>query len=128
MPTNELINSWLLKASHDLDTAKIVASQLPDFYDVIAFHCQQTIEKSLKGYLVFLDLEFKPVHDLGYLLNLASTIDVSMDIYFEDVDKISRYAVQIRYPDTIIMLSKSQIEDAIQIADSLLKLVKEKIA
>jgi HEPN domain-containing protein len=96
MPASELIRSWLLKAAHDMETAKIVATQLPDYDDVIAFHCQQAIEKSLKGYLVYLDIEFKPVHDLGYLLNLTVTKDNSMDLYFEDVDRISRYAMQYR--------------------------------
>ncbi|MDP1621425.1 MAG: HEPN domain-containing protein [Bacteroidales bacterium] len=88
MPVNEIIQSWFVKAAHDLETAKIVASHLPDYDDVIAFHCQQAIEKSLKGYLVYLDLEFKPVHDLGYLLNLTTTKDDSFDVYFEDLDKI----------------------------------------
>jgi HEPN domain-containing protein len=127
MPASELIRSWLLKAAHDMETAKIVATQLPDYDDVIAFHCQQAIEKSLKGYLVYLDIEFKPVHDLGYLLNLTVTKDNSMDLYFEDVDRISRYAVQIRYPDTMIRLTKFQIEEAIKIASHMFGLIREKI-
>ena len=49
MPENDLVHSWLVKATRDLDTAKIVVSHMPDYYDVIAFHCQQAIEKSLKG-------------------------------------------------------------------------------
>jgi HEPN domain-containing protein len=51
MPANDIIQTWLIKAEHDLQTAEIVASHLPDFDDTIAFHCQQAIEKSLKGYL-----------------------------------------------------------------------------
>ena len=128
MPSNELVRSWILKAAHDLETAKIVASHMPDFDEVIAFHCQQSIEKSLKGYLIFLDIEFKPVHDLGYLLNLTTTKDGLFDKYFEEVDKISRYAVQIRYPDNIIKLTKSQIQEAIVIADLIFTLVNEKIS
>ncbi|MCX6280047.1 MAG: HEPN domain-containing protein [Bacteroidetes bacterium] len=127
MPPNELVQSWLLKATHDLETAKIVASHLPDFNDVISFHCQQAIEKALKGYLVSLDIEFKPVHDLGYLLNLTSTKDGSFDVYFEEVDRISRYAVQIRYPDSIIILTKSQILEAIAMADLIFGLVTQKL-
>ncbi len=128
MPSNDLVQSWLLKAAHDLETAKIVASHMPDYDDVIAFHCQQAIEKALKGYLIFLDVEFKPVHDLGYLLNLTSTKDNGFDIYFEEVDRISRYAVQIRYPDTIIKLTKFQIQEAIKMADLIRTLVNGKIS
>ena len=128
MPSNDLVQSWLLKATHDLETAKIVASHMPDYDDVIAFHCQQAIEKALKGYLIFLDIEFKPVHDLGYLLNLTATKDDAFDIYFEEVDRISRYAVQIRYPDTIIKLTKFQIQEAIAMADLICTLVNGKIS
>ncbi|MEI7896796.1 MAG: HEPN domain-containing protein [bacterium] len=128
MPLNDLVQSWLLKATHDLETAKIVASHMPDYDDVIAFHCQQAIEKALKGYLIFLDIEFKPVHDLGYLLNLTATKDDAFDIYFEEVDRISRYAVQIRYPDTIIKLTKFQIQEAIKMADLIWAMVNGKIS
>ena len=106
MPENELINAWLTKARHDLDTAKLVSVSLPDYDDTIAFHCQQAIEKILKAYLIFLEIEFKQVHDLGYLLNLIVTKDESLESYYAKVDEISRYAVQIRYPDEIIRLSK----------------------
>ncbi|MDP1622989.1 MAG: HEPN domain-containing protein [Bacteroidales bacterium] len=128
MPSNELVQSWLVKAAHDLETAKIVALHLPAYDDMIAFHCQQAIEKSLKGYLVYLDIEFKPVHDLGYLLNLAATKDQSIDSYFEEVDEISRYAVQIRYPDALIKLTKSQVKRATDTADLMYQLVKEKVS
>jgi len=40
MPTDDIIQAWLIKAAHDLQTAQIVASHLPDFDDTIAFHCQ----------------------------------------------------------------------------------------
>ena len=127
MPANDIIQAWLLKAAHDLETAKIVASHLPDFDDTIAFHCQQAIEKSFKGFLVFLDIEFKPVHDLGYLLNLIGTKDESLDHYYDSVDRVSRFAVQIRYPDQIIKLSREQIHEAIELADLIFRIIKRKI-
>jgi HEPN domain-containing protein len=127
MPENELIQAWLIKARHDLDTAKLVSASLPDYDDTIAFHCQQAIEKILKAYLIFLEIEFKQVHDLGYLLNLIVTQDESLEIYYTKVDEISRYAVQIRYPDEIIRLSKLQIQDAIQLADQFYIIIEKKI-
>lgn len=127
MPADDIIQGWLFKAEHDLETAKIVASQLPDFDDTIAFHCQQAIEKSLKGYLVYLDVEFKPVHDLAYLLNLVGTKDESLDHHYDQVVRISRFAVQIRYPDQVIKLSKEQIQEAIELADILFNFVQSKV-
>jgi HEPN domain-containing protein len=127
MPANDIILAWLLKAAHDLETAKVVASHLPDFDDTIAFHCQQAIEKSLKGYLVHLDIEFKPVHDLSYLLNLIGTRDDSFEEYYDKVDKVSRFAVQIRYPDQIIKLTLEQTNDAIDLAELIFRIIQRKI-
>jgi HEPN domain-containing protein len=127
MPANDIIQAWLLKSAHDLQTAQIVASHLPDFDDTIAFHCQQSIEKALKGYLVYLDIEFKPVHDLGYLLNLVGTKDDSLDPYYDKVDRVSRFAVQIRYPEQVISLTKDQIREAIELAILIFELVQNKI-
>jgi HEPN domain-containing protein len=126
MKDPELIKEWLIKARHDLDSARLISEQLPDYYDMIAFHCQQSIEKSIKAYLIFLDIEYKPVHDLGYLLNLLETKDNTFEIYYNKVDEISRYAVQIRYPDSILELSKQQIHDAIQLAEELYTLILSK--
>jgi HEPN domain-containing protein len=127
MPANDIIQAWLLKAAHDLQTAQIVAFHLPDFDDTIAFHCQQAIEKSLKGYLVYLDIEFKPVHDLGYLLNLVGTKDESFNQYYDQVVRVSRFAVHIRYPDQIIRLTKEQISDAIDLANLIFEIVQNRI-
>jgi HEPN domain-containing protein len=127
MPANDIIQAWLLKSAHDLQTAQIVLSHLPDFDDTIAFHCQQSIEKALKAYLVYLDIEFKPVHDLGYLLNLVGTKDDSLDPYYDKVDRVSRFAVQIRYPEQVINLTKEQIREAIELAILIFELVQNKI-
>jgi HEPN domain-containing protein len=127
MKNDDLIREWLTKSKHDLDTASIVFDHLPGYHDMIAFHCQQSIEKSLKGYLVFLDVEFKPVHDLGYLTDLIITKDQKFEQYYVRVDEISRYAVQVRYPDSIIELSPEQIINAIEVSKEIFNLVHEKI-
>lgn len=117
--------SGLKKARRDLDTARIIFSELPEYDDMIAFHCQQSIEKALKAFLIYLDIDFKPVHDLGYLMNLIATKERLLEPYYEQVDQASRYAVQIRYPDTIINLSRTQVMEVLDLADRLLKLVSE---
>ena len=73
------------------------------------------------------DIEFKPVHDLGYLLNMISTKDDSLELYYGKVDEISRYAVQIRYPEAIIKLTPDQIQEAIKLADHLFGFIFNKI-
>jgi hypothetical protein len=38
---NERLKSWIEKADHDLGTAIVIFSHLPDYSDTLAFHCQQ---------------------------------------------------------------------------------------
>ena len=37
----EEIKKWIEKADHDLGSAKVIYLHLPDYFDTIAFHCQQ---------------------------------------------------------------------------------------
>ena len=79
---NEIIQ-WIIKADHDLGTAKITYLHIPDYLDTTTFHCQQAVEKYLKGYLIFLDIEFKRYHDLIYLLELITPKDPEIQKYLE---------------------------------------------
>lgn len=115
---NEIIQ-WIIKADHDLGTAKITYLHIPDYLDTTTFHCQQAVEKYLKGYLVFLDVEFKRYHDLIYLLELITPKDPEIQKYYDDLLELQGYAVEIRYPNETINLSNEKVEKAISIAKNI---------
>ncbi len=98
---------------------------LPDYFDTIAFHCQQAAEKYIKAVLFFHQLEFQRSHDLIYLLELLSCKTEINDHWFKIAVSLNSYGVQIRYPNTIIKLSKEEIESAIQIAEDFRKFAIE---
>lgn len=114
-----VIDSWLTKAEHDLTTAHLVFNHLPDYKDTIAFHCQQTVEKLLKAYLIYLDIEFRRSHDLIYLLDLIERPDLFTVDDYNGLARLQDYAVEIRYPNDTIFLSQDEILDALSIADKL---------
>ncbi len=59
----ELSRAWLLKAFSDLDTARQIGG-LPDGHlDAGIYHCQQAVEKTLKGFLVLHGKPFEKIHD-----------------------------------------------------------------
>jgi HEPN domain-containing protein len=113
---NNLIREWIDKADHDLGSAKLIFLHIPEYFDTIAFHCQQATEKYLKAMLVFYDIDFQRTHNLVYLLDLLSQkTDLSEDI----IDKailLNGFSVQIRYPNQNIYLSKEELETSINIA------------
>ena len=125
---SELVNvtkEWIEKADHDLGSAKVIYLHLPDYFDTIAFHCQQAVEKYIKAVLFFNKIEFQRSHDLIYLLELLSgKIEIDED-WYKIAISLNNFSVHIRYPNTIIKLSKEEIESSIQIAEDFRKFAIE---
>lgn len=65
-PNNQIISAWINKTDHDLGSAKLIFHHIPDYYDIIAFHCQQAVEKYIKASLIYFQIEFLRSHDLLY--------------------------------------------------------------
>ena len=113
----EEIKEWIEKADHDLGSAKIIYLHLPEYFDTIAFHCQQAVEKYLKAILLFYQIEFLRSHDLIYLLELLSRRIEIDESKFKKAFLLNNFGVQIRYPNKIIRLTKEELETAIQISE-----------
>lgn len=113
---DEIFKEWINKADHDLDSAKLIYLHLPDYFDTIAFHCQQAVEKYLKAMLVFFDIEFQRTHNLVYLLDLLSTKLEIQEDHYDKTLLLNGLGVQIRYPDKTIFLTKEELETAIKIS------------
>ncbi len=114
---SEIVNTWIEKADHDLGSARLIFHHIPDYFDTIAFHCQQAVEKYIKASLIHLDIEFLRSHDLPYLLEILSR---KTDIDPETFDKailLNGFSVEIRYPNQFIHLTEDELSSAISIAD-----------
>ncbi len=121
------IRLWIEKADHDLGTAQITFIYIPKFHDTITFHCQQAVEKYLKSYLLFLNIPFKRTHELTYLLGLISKKEnVTSEIY-DKAAELEDFAIEIRYPDTVIELTDQDIERAMHIAKEFRQYVMTKM-
>ena len=114
---SKIVNTWIEKADHDLGSARLIFHHIPDYFDTIAFHCQQAVEKYIKASLIHLDIEFLRSHDLPYLLEILSR---EVDIDPETFDKailLNGFSVEIRYPSQFIHLTEDELSSAISIAD-----------
>lgn len=118
---------WINKADHDLGSAKIIFHHLPEYFDTIAFHCQQATEKYIKAILFYREVGFDRSHDLIYLLELLpEDILVSQDQYKKAVS-LNGFSVQIRYPNKIEHMTKDELEEAISIAQEFREFAIQKI-
>jgi HEPN domain-containing protein len=121
------IVEWIDKADHDLGSAKLIFLHIPEYFDTIAFHCQQAVEKYLKAILIFYDIQFERSHNLIYLLDLLST---QIEISESDTGKailLNGFSVQIRYPDKTTFLSKEELEISLNIAQDFRAFALERI-
>ena len=120
-PAAELARAWLLKAFSDLDTARQIGG-LPDGHlDAGIYHCQQAVEKTLKGFLVFHGKPFEKIHDLGKILEQAILVNAAFQEFADAADTLTPYSVAYRYPDEqgILEPSREEFDVALQHAQAI---------
>lgn len=94
----EYAREWLTKATNDRRSAEALIELSEPLTDTAAFHCQQAVEKLLKGFLVYHNAPFEKIHDLTHLCALCVGIDDGFVEFGEQVGSLTRYAVRFRYP------------------------------
>jgi HEPN domain-containing protein len=97
-PEADEIARWLRKAQHDLTAARRLLTPDCVEFDVVAFHCQQAVEKSLKAFLVAHRVEFEKIHDIRRLLDLCAAIDADFNELRASAEPLTIFAVTFRYP------------------------------
>jgi HEPN domain-containing protein len=111
---NPLTTEWITKAEGDLASAlrDWRARKAPN-YDGACFHAQQCAEKYLKALLQDNGIAFGKTHDLLILYKPLLPIDPSWATMHDDLDKLTAYAVDFRYPGAYA--TKQNARDAIAI-------------
>jgi HEPN domain-containing protein len=96
-----LTREWVDKAEGDFVTARreLRARKAPN-YDAACFHAQQCAEKYLKARLQEEGIAFSRTHDLATLLDLLLPVEPSWAVMRSDLDRLTSYAVEFRYPGT----------------------------
>jgi HEPN domain-containing protein len=64
---------------------------------MVAFHAQQTVEKSLKAVLGSRGVEFPFTHDLGALEELCTSAGIAIPAELAELDRLTPYAARARY-------------------------------
>ena len=117
---SDLVRAWLVKAQKDLFVAQDTLKYGAEYTDVTCFHAQQAAEKSLKAYLVWLEIEFPKTHVLGDLLDLIAQRDTILESNREAIESLTPFAVEARYPEFFLptlIEAKEAVETAVQVLD-----------
>ena len=86
------------------------------------FHAQQCAEKYPKAALVARAQTFPKVHDLVALHDLCGQVGLILGISVDDLDILSSYAVQIRYPGE--PPTQEEARQAVHICRSVRRLIR----
>ncbi len=117
-PLLEEARAWLCKAKGDLLSARILVEHSPLVLGPAAFHCQQAVEKTLKAFLVWQSVPFEKVHSLVYLMDLCEAKEPGFASWREEVENLSPYAVEIRYPGDVLEVSPEEARTALASAEA----------
>lgn len=125
---NEHLKKWIQLADLDLKSAKDLLNTDEPVTTAICFHCQQAVEKYLKAFLIYNQKEISKTHDISLLINECVKIDTEFKILCElEIDTLTFYAVEVRYPDDFYIPDIQEAKKAIQLAERTREFVLEKM-
>lgn len=108
--------SWFQKALDGIQAAEILLAANTFLPDEISFHCQQSIEKSLKGFRFWHGFSFLNTHDLNVLSADCITVDRTLDPLLKMAAPLTQYAVVYRYPGPVVHASPAEVSAMIDLA------------
>ena len=93
----KLASTSLMKARQDLTVLEKLVNDEEVAYEIIGFHAQQVVEKSIKAILIWKEIKFRKTHDLSELIDLCVDEGIEIPNEFIDLDELTPFAVEFRY-------------------------------
>lgn len=114
---------WLYYAAIDLRCAKLLVED-EKCYNQVSFHCQQCVEKGLKGYLLWRRRRLYDGHNLPFLIKQAMQEDQHFRKYLPATTNINHYYIEARYPaDFLLQLDEKTAQQLIDTTDEILTFI-----
>jgi HEPN domain-containing protein len=115
-----LAKDWFLRGNRDLADAKILLREKGST-ETICFLAHQAVEKYLKGFLVYNNVNPRRTHELVDLINRCADIDKDFLDFREEVKSLNPYYIEARYPlGSPIEYPREDAVEAIEIAERII--------
>ena len=99
MREHDIVAEWLQIAYDDYDSAQYLFDKKHRKpLEIICYHCQQAVEKSLKAFLCAKGIDVPKTHDCGLLCQHCAELDTAFSTFQAACDGITVYATHTRYP------------------------------
>ena len=112
------VAEWFEKAGRDLSVARRLGSEAI-YRDAIVFHCQQAVEKGVKGFLAYHDLPTERTHDVAGLIVKAAAVEPSLLIWKERAKALTKFAVAYRYPGMDVPLEEADVAESLHASEGI---------
>jgi HEPN domain-containing protein len=107
-----ITEEWLNRAKDDLDVAKEIL-EMEHLTNMVAFHSQQAMEKTLKALVEEFEIGFVKTHNLEMLLGTVEK-EVDLNLNLSLIKRLDEVYISARYPGDLGLLpsGKPSIQDA----------------
>ena len=126
-PDFEIVREWLIRADRDLQAARLLLENPTPLLEYVLFHCQQAVEKALKGYIEYREIRPPKTHVIAQLLDLAEVQDSDF-ASIRDSAWLTPYAVSTRYPGFEPEPTAELAREGITTAKQILAFVTERLS
>jgi HEPN domain-containing protein len=96
-------------------------------WEDLCFDVQQAAEKALKALLCFKKISFRPVHDIGELIETLSSAGFQIPKQVRKASELTAYAVQTRYPGEYEKVTEEEFVEALTTATIVVEWVETQI-
>lgn len=116
---------WFEMAKKDMRSAEILYEHDAD-NGIVCFHCQQAIEKYLKGFLIKVTGELQEGHNLIKLCKKVIAYNNALNEFVKDMAFVNTYYIETRYPaDDPLLVSKEDAKECIEIAIKVIEKIEK---
>lgn len=113
--TLDAVRQWVKKAESDWQTVLILSAHEHCPRDSVCFHCQQHVEKLLKGLLTMHGMEAPRTHNLRRLMQLLEAVPVDLIPLRDASDALTAHGVAGRYPDDWREISEDEMTEILDL-------------
>lgn len=118
---------WLFHANLDHLAAQCLIED-ERCYAATAFHCQQCIEKAIKGYMLYKNHKLFDGHNLTWLCKQAMMMDHHFKEYLDESATLNKYYIETRYPaDIPLDVNYETIQKLFEMTTEMLNFICEQI-
>jgi len=118
---------WIEIAKKDFKGAKILYEYGGD-YGLVLFHLQQSVEKYLKGYLIYKTGLLQDGHSLIKLCKKASNYNAEFRKFIKDCAFLNGYYIETRYPaEDPLIADEEDVKEGIKFTEEILLFIEQSI-